>query len=97
VIVSDYVREDLNASGVYDGATTNRTLALTVNRRAFVVGQRRGITVATNGYLLRDTTVVEEPHAEADQRIIKATMRLAFASRLPAGSEAVALTYNVAA
>src|SRR5262249_43416370 len=31
VIVSEYVRADLNASGVYDGTTTNRSEVLTVN------------------------------------------------------------------
>lgn len=86
IVVSDYVREDLNATGVYDGTTTNRAVALTVNRGGFVVGQRRSVTITTS----------DELFAEADQRAIIATLRLAFATTQPAGSEAVALTFNLA-
>ena len=86
VIVSDCVREGLNATGVYDGVTTSRSLALTVNRSGFVVGQRRAVTITTSDELL----------AEADQRAIMATLRLAFAATQPAGSEVLALTFDLA-
>jgi hypothetical protein len=36
----DCVRDDLNASGVYGDFTTDRSIALTINRSGFVVGQR---------------------------------------------------------
>lgn len=85
VVVSDFVRDDLNASGVHDGATENRTVAITVNRNGFVVGQRRGVSIGQ----------LTERLAESDQRGLTASLRLAFASRQPAGSEPVALTYNV--
>src|SRR5262249_43916307 len=31
IIASDFVRQDLNATGVYDGTTTTRTVAITAN------------------------------------------------------------------
>lgn len=40
VITSEKMREDLNASGVYDGVTKTYTGLLTVNRGAFIIGNR---------------------------------------------------------
>jgi hypothetical protein len=51
-----------------------------------VVGQLRAVTITASDELL----------AEADQRAMIATLRLAFAATQPAGSEAVALTFNLA-
>lgn len=48
IITSEKVREDLNASGVYDGATTTKGSLLMVHRPSFVVGVRRGFTVETD-------------------------------------------------
>jgi HK97 family phage major capsid protein len=45
LVVSEYMREDLNASGVYDGVTTNNSSLLLVNHRQFMVGMRRPIRV----------------------------------------------------
>lgn len=39
------VREDLNASGVYDGATKTYTEILCLNKQAMVVGYRGGVTI----------------------------------------------------
>jgi hypothetical protein len=39
------VREDLNASGIYDGTTTTKGSVLLLNRTQFLVGSRRGFTV----------------------------------------------------
>lgn len=86
LIVSEYVRQDLNATGVYDGVTTNRTLAMTVNRRGFLQGQRRGLTVQ----------VLRELYAESDQDAIVASFRRAFAARFPSTETTSALTYNLA-
>lgn len=41
VIVSEHVREDLNASGVHDGAVTNRTIIIAAHVPSFVRGSRR--------------------------------------------------------
>lgn len=45
VITSEFMRSDLNATGVYDGVTTNRTGVLLVNTRRWYVGMRRPIRV----------------------------------------------------
>lgn len=36
--MSEFLRTDLNASGVYDGTTTTRTIAITVNKTRFMHG-----------------------------------------------------------
>jgi HK97 family phage major capsid protein len=41
VFVSPFMRQDLNASGVYDGTTTTKTGILLVHRDAFLVGNRQ--------------------------------------------------------
>jgi len=85
LVVSEYVRQDLNASGVQDGVTTNRSLILTVNRRGFLTGQRRALTVE----------VLRELYSESDQDAIVASMRRAFTARFPTTEGVVALTFNV--
>lgn len=86
IVVSEYVRQDLNATGVYDGVTTTRTIAATVNRRAFVRGQRRELTVQ----------VLRELYAESDQDAVVVSTRKAFSPVYPNTEPAVALTYNLA-
>jgi HK97 family phage major capsid protein len=86
VIVSQYVRQDLNATGVHDGVTTNRTVALTVNRRGWFFGNRRDMTVQ----------VLTEAFADSDQDGVIASVRKAFAPRYPTATEKiVALHYNL--
>lgn len=45
IVTSEYMRDDLNASGVYDGVTTDRTGILLVNHRRFYMGRRRPIRI----------------------------------------------------
>jgi HK97 family phage major capsid protein len=45
VIVSEYIREDLNATGVHDGVTVNRTIVHLANLTRWYVGRRRPIRV----------------------------------------------------
>jgi len=45
IVVSQFMRDDLNASGVHDGVTANFTGLLCVNKARFYVGQRRPIVV----------------------------------------------------
>ena len=86
LIVSEYVRGDVNATGVYDGTTTNRTMALTVHRKGFVFGERRGVEVQ----------VLRELYAEYDQDAVIVTTRKAFTPRFPTATEKiVAQHYNV--
>lgn len=48
IIVSPQVREDLNAAGVFDNVTKNRTIVLLVHLAAFAVGERRAIEIDTD-------------------------------------------------
>jgi hypothetical protein len=86
VLASEYVRQDLNATGVDDGVTTNRSLAISFNRRALAIGQRRAVTIAE----------LTERFSAFDQRGILASLRVGFGSRLPASEPVVALHYNLA-
>lgn len=81
IIVSGQVRENLNASGVYDGSTATKTSMILVNRRQFVLGSRRQITIEDDKFILGDYTLV----------VAKA--RWAFASRV--GVTAAHPTLNV--
>ena len=45
IIASDRIRENLNASGVYDGVTTTKGSVLLVHRPSFMLGVRRGFLV----------------------------------------------------
>lgn len=66
IVVSEYVRKDLNALGVYDGVTTNRTIFLLVYRDGYMFGDRRKVTLKT------------KEDIEVDQFISVATQRLDF-------------------
>jgi len=44
-VVSEYLYSNLNASGVYDGDDTDRSMLLLVNRPSFYVGTRGGVTL----------------------------------------------------
>jgi HK97 family phage major capsid protein len=45
IVISEYMRSDLNATGVYDGVTVNRAGLLLVNMRRWYIGMRRPIRV----------------------------------------------------
>jgi HK97 family phage major capsid protein len=45
IVVSELMSADLNASGIYDNVTTNKTGFLLLNRTRFKLGQRRGARV----------------------------------------------------
>jgi hypothetical protein len=88
VVVSEYVRQDLNATGVFDNVTTNRTEIVTVYNRGFIVGEKRG----------QNIQVLRELYAEYDQDAILISLRRAFAARFPTATEPiVAVSYNIAA
>ncbi len=87
LIVSEYVRQDLNAAGVYDGTTTTKTELISVHTGGFLLGERRGVTVQ----------VLQELYAESDQDAVIISRRLAFAGRYPNTEGAVAIAYNVTA
>ena len=43
IITSEYIRQNLNATGVYDATTMTYTIYLIVNRRGFMLGTRGGV------------------------------------------------------
>lgn len=86
IVVSEFVREDLNASGVYDGITTDTTVLPLVYRPAFLYGDRRNITLR----------VSQELYMETDQDVAIATQRLDFQPVQDATTEPiVGLGYNI--
>jgi hypothetical protein len=87
VIVSEHVREDLNASGVEDGVTTNRSYAAIVNRGEWAMGQREGV----------DVEVDDSPYRETYQRLVVGFMREDFQNLADAATnDDTAVLYNVA-
>lgn len=63
VVVSDKMRDDLNVSGVYDGSTMTTGSVLVVNPQAWVIGERKGMTLR----------MVED--VEAGQQVMVARVR----------------------
>ncbi len=55
VIVSEHVRENLNATGVYDGTTTTKTYFSLVNRNEWAYGQRMALDVEVDDSIYRET------------------------------------------
>lgn len=86
VIVSEHVREDLNATGVNDGITATKTYMLCVNRNEWALGQRTALDVETDDSIYR----------ESYQRVAVAFMREDFQSLASAATnEDTAMAYNV--
>lgn len=65
LVVSEHFREDLNASGVYDGITTTETGLIIVNRMEWALGQRMALDVEVDDSIYRETF----------QRVVIAFMR----------------------
>lgn len=74
IIVSGQVRENLNASGVYDGSTTTKSYMLLIDRRRFMLGTRRALTIEDDRFIL------------GDYKLVVAKARWAFASRIGVSS-----------
>ncbi|RJP72848.1 MAG: phage major capsid protein [Candidatus Abyssobacteria bacterium SURF_17] len=66
VIVSEFVREDLNVDGVYDGITTTKTILPLVYRPGLLYGDRRTIKLRVSHELYMET---EQIVAIAMQRL----------------------------
>jgi HK97 family phage major capsid protein len=86
IIISEYIRENLNATGVYDGSTTTKTELIIVNRRGFMLGTRGGVKLTFKA------------EAEVDQNQLIMSFRKAFQARwTPAAAvQTIAIGYNVA-
>jgi hypothetical protein len=86
IVVSEFVREDLNDAGVQDGMTETDTVLPLVYRPGFMYGDRRNVTML----------VLREVYAEMDQDAIIATQRLDFQAMHEATTEfIVGLGYNI--
>ena len=85
VVVSEYVREDLNTSGVYDGVTKTQTIALLVRKDGFFFGDRRDVLIETDRNIKIQTTD------------LVASQRVAFMPRLPSTDSIVGLLYDITA
>ena len=84
IVNSGYVRRDLNAAGVYDGVTTNRTILQLIYRDAFQIGDRHQYTV--------EEIVAYREHLVTG---IVASMSLTFDRMVPAADKVVAEGYNI--
>jgi hypothetical protein len=86
-VVSQFVREDLNASGIFDNVTVTKTILLYTNRRCFQGGERRAVTLRR----------ANELKMETDQILLMATWRGDFQKVNYAGTQRfVALGKNIA-
>ena len=86
VIVSEFVRENLNASGVQDGITTTKSYNLCVNRNEWVMGQRMALDVEVDDSIYRETY----------QRVVVGFMREDFQNVGEASSnDDTAIGYNL--
>ncbi len=86
VVVSEHVRETLNASGVYDGITQTKTYSLCVNRNEWAMGQRAALDVQVDDSIYRETY----------QRVAVAFMREDFQSIASASTDDnTSIGYNI--
>lgn len=79
IIVSSQMREDLNATGVFDNTTMTKGSILMVHRPSWVVGSRRGFTVEIDQSKLRQTNSVVASFRRAfvPKETVSASMPLA--------------------
>lgn len=86
IITSGVVREDLNASGVFDDITKTQTVMFLVFKRGFVTGTRRTLRLR----------LLQELYAESEQDCLLGTMRRAFEPIYAIATEPiVAIGYNI--
>jgi hypothetical protein len=86
VIVSEHVREAINASGVADGITSTKTYMLCVNRNEWAIGTRTALDVKVDDVL----------YSETYQKVMLAFMREDFQHiGSAATNDDTAIAYNV--
>lgn len=86
IVTSEFMRSDLNATGVYDGTTVNRTGILLVNMTRWWVGQRRPIRVK-----------IQEDMPNQDRWLLASYQRLDFKGFAQSATEiSTAYGYNIA-
>lgn len=73
IIVSEWIREDLNSAGIYPAAGQSKTVTHLVNRDGFIIGERRNASVQ----------LLKELYAESDQDALVCRERFAFRETYP--------------
>jgi len=58
IMISEFVRENLNVTGVYDGITVNNTQAILARPDQFLIGRRRQLTVQSEKLIEEDQVKV---------------------------------------
>lgn len=84
LLISQYVRENLNATGVFDNTTTTKTVILVVYRGAFAIGDRLQVQLEA------------EREAKYGQDVLIGRERIDFQPWYPTTDTMVGLVYNVA-
>lgn len=88
VYVSGFVRQDLNATNVYDATTTTKTALYMVYKPGWVIGERR------SGQSVR---LLSELYAESDQVALQTKERVTFKDIYPTASNVtIGVGYNIA-
>lgn len=85
-IISEFLRENLNATGVYDGVTTNLASLVIVNRNMFKMATLRAIR----------TQVLREVYAPQGQLAVIASWRGHFKQTFASTDNIVGYVYNLA-
>lgn len=83
IYISAHLGENLNASGVYDNSVTDNTAWLTLHRRSFMPGERRGVALEF------------DYNPDVQQWLFIATMRRDFQNMRPSSQKPVAYGYNI--
>ena len=85
IIPSEKIWENLNATGVYDGTTTTKTIMLIVNKNGFILGSRGTAKVKL------------ESEGATDQNQLTVSFRKAFQYiYIPSTYPTIGLAYNIA-
>ena len=83
IYVSSQMPANLNASGIYDASVVNNTGILTIHKRSFMPGEKRGATLEF------------DYKAEIQQYLFISTMRRDFQNMRPSTQKPVSFGYNV--
>lgn len=85
ILISEFMRDDLNASGIYDGSTTTYTAILLAHFASYMIGERRTLTVKS------------KEDIETDQQILVTTQRLDFEKMFATTEPCGAYGYKITA
>lgn len=85
LLTSEFVRTNLNASGVYDGSVTTKSQVIVIHRDAGIIGRRRQLKIEQDRVI------------GADQTILVSTQRFDFQPRFPTTENTLALMNDITA